>query len=95
MSLSMQAAAFHGLATNLALAPRERFRLALQALDLYKAELERLQGVAEAARAFRRAAELTIVDAQHAHEVEVQLDEATDALFAALDVADAHRGAQP
>lgn len=43
MSPGQEAAAFHGLATNLAYPPDERLRLALKALDLYEAEVRRLQ----------------------------------------------------
>lgn len=48
--MSAEAAAFHGLATNAAHPISERLALALQALDLYEAEVERLQPVVEAAR---------------------------------------------
>jgi hypothetical protein len=40
-----EAAAFHGLATNKALPLLDRLQCALQALDLYEAELEVLDGV--------------------------------------------------
>lgn len=43
LSQSQQAAAFHGLAINQAVAPQERLAFALQALDLYEAEVERMQ----------------------------------------------------
>jgi predicted ArsR family transcriptional regulator len=42
MSPSQQAAAWHGMATNTARSQDERLRLALKALDLYEAEVERL-----------------------------------------------------
>lgn len=47
LSPSQQAAAFHGLATNRAYPLEERYRLALKALDLYEAEVERLLEVVE------------------------------------------------
>ena len=40
---SQQAAAFHGLAMNVAYPSEERWSCALRALALYEAEVERLQ----------------------------------------------------
>lgn len=43
LSPIQEAAAFHGLATNLAVPPADRLAMALQALDLYEAEVERMR----------------------------------------------------
>lgn len=43
MTTSQEAAAFHGLATNQAYPLAERYEIALKALNLYEAEIERLR----------------------------------------------------
>lgn len=54
---TQRAAAFHGLATNASLQPADRLQCALQALDLYEAEVKSLRGqLAEAVTAGRTAA---------------------------------------
>jgi hypothetical protein len=51
--MSTEAAAFHGLATNRAYPVRGRLESALQALSLYEAEVDRLEPLVEAAKAWR------------------------------------------
>jgi hypothetical protein len=75
-----KAAAFHGLATNRAVSPGERLELALQALDIYEAEAERMGPVIEAALAWRSMLdEMGSVEAYN-RPVEVDLVVAIDAL---------------
>lgn len=49
LTQSEQAAAFHGLAINPTVSPGDRLELALQALNLYEAEVERLREQVRAA----------------------------------------------